>query len=211
MEERFWSCKVGPAPSEVPQGGDGPMRQAVKAAFEEMFGTEAAVNFSGWGAALTESERVELAGVEARAAESQDETPPVDETPPEVEDHSSQHLDKLVQGLKELFPDEHLETSDLDAVEFALGRLAAHVVQIAESEGWIKVAVEANKAVDAYLRAEFPGLEEHYGMPVDGVRCVVQHVLTRDSHSSTLEIVKLTLGLKISADRKVAQIKALLG
>jgi hypothetical protein len=41
-------------------------------------------------------------------------------------------------------------------------------------QAWMRVAEESNKAVDAYLRAVDPTLPVHYGMPVDGVRRIVQ-------------------------------------
>lgn len=45
-------------------------------------------------------------------------------------------------------------------------------------KAWNQVAMESNKAVDAYLREVHSGLPEHYGMPVDGIRLVVE-ALTR--------------------------------
>ena len=53
-----WSCKIGEVdPSGVPNGGDGPMRKAVAAAYRELTGVEPEFIFSGWGAQLTEGER----------------------------------------------------------------------------------------------------------------------------------------------------------
>ena len=46
--------------------------------------------------------------------------------------------------------------------------------QINHDKGWIEVAVESNKAIDSYLRELEPDLEEHYGMPVDGIRKVLK-------------------------------------
>lgn len=43
-----------------------------------------------------------------------------------------------------------------------------------ELEAWSQVAAESNHALDAYLREVDPTLPEHYGMPVDGVRQVVE-------------------------------------
>lgn len=43
-----------------------------------------------------------------------------------------------------------------------------------ELQAWIDVAVESNRAIDTYLRTVDPTLPEHYGMPVDGVRRVVE-------------------------------------
>lgn len=45
-------------------------------------------------------------------------------------------------------------------------------------QAWIKVAVESNQAVDKYLRSVDPSLPKHYGMPVDGVRRVIQTLQT---------------------------------
>lgn len=53
-------------------------------------------------------------------------------------------------------------------------RLKAAEAERAELENWQNVAVEANKALDAYLRTKEPDLPEHYGMPVDGVRIVIE-------------------------------------
>ena len=47
-----------------------------------------------------------------------------------------------------------------------------------EQDAWVEVTVESNKAIDAYLREIWPELPEHYGMPVDGVRKVVERLLT---------------------------------
>lgn len=55
--ERFWFCKIGPAPSEVPNGGDSPLRRAVSNAFIKMFGEQDKLCSTGWGAHLTETER----------------------------------------------------------------------------------------------------------------------------------------------------------
>jgi predicted nucleic acid-binding Zn-ribbon protein len=46
--------------------------------------------------------------------------------------------------------------------------------EVAEQKAWIQVAAESNGAVDAYLKQIEPSLEEPYGMPVDGVRRVVE-------------------------------------
>ena len=55
--ERYWACKIGPAPAEVPDGGDSPLRMAAAHAFEQMFGCEAVVLSSGWGGHMTADER----------------------------------------------------------------------------------------------------------------------------------------------------------
>ena len=54
-----WGCKIGiRAGTEVtlPAGADGPMRNAIEAAFLEITGLEAEFIFSGWGETLTELE-----------------------------------------------------------------------------------------------------------------------------------------------------------
>ena len=60
--ERFWLCKIGPAPCKVPDGGDSPLRTAVEGAFRFLFGEDAEIDFSGWGAHLTALEREVLEG-----------------------------------------------------------------------------------------------------------------------------------------------------
>lgn len=55
--ERYWTCKIGPAPAEVPPAGDAPMRESAEFTFEAMFGAPAEACFSGWGGALTGAER----------------------------------------------------------------------------------------------------------------------------------------------------------
>ena len=55
--ERYWSCKIGPAPHDVPNGGDSPLRRAVDEAFSQMFGECADALSSGWASHLTQGER----------------------------------------------------------------------------------------------------------------------------------------------------------
>lgn len=56
--EKIWHCKIGGnADTPTPCWSDGPMRQAVEAAFEKVTGKAPAFLFSGWGASLTEPER----------------------------------------------------------------------------------------------------------------------------------------------------------
>ena len=55
----IWGCKIGiRAGTEVtlPAGADGPMRDAIEAAFLEITGLEAEFIFSGWGETLTNHE-----------------------------------------------------------------------------------------------------------------------------------------------------------
>lgn len=56
--EKYWSCTIGPAkPSELPDGSDAPMRDAVLVAFMHLTGHATTTIFSGWGAHLTEPQR----------------------------------------------------------------------------------------------------------------------------------------------------------
>lgn len=55
--ERIWECKIGGVASELPQGADSPMREAVAEAFREVTGYEPQFIFSGWGAKLDEVQR----------------------------------------------------------------------------------------------------------------------------------------------------------
>jgi hypothetical protein len=46
----YWFCKIGPIDrSEIPLGGDGPLRSAVEDKFIDMFGEQAKTCGSGWG------------------------------------------------------------------------------------------------------------------------------------------------------------------
>lgn len=62
--------------------------------------------------------------------------------------------------------------------EFTVAQLAdvadALRRRLDERESWSRVAVMSNVSVDEYLRSVFPTLGEHYGMPVDGVRMIVE-------------------------------------
>lgn len=63
-ERKVWFCKIGFADeADMTGGSDGPMREAVEAAFIATIGREAEFTFSGWGGKLTEPE---LAVVEDR-------------------------------------------------------------------------------------------------------------------------------------------------
>lgn len=54
-----WICKVGSlAPNQLPNGADGPMRDAVAEAFRGLTGGYPEFCFSGWGGDLTEAERL---------------------------------------------------------------------------------------------------------------------------------------------------------
>jgi hypothetical protein len=55
----YWFCEIGPVDrSEIPLGGDGPLRSAVQNKFIEMFGEQAQTCSSGWG--LTEEMKTRL-------------------------------------------------------------------------------------------------------------------------------------------------------
>lgn len=60
--DRVWTCKVGFA-GPLPSGSDGPMRDAIAAAYRQLTGREPEFVFSGWAGELTEGE---LACVENR-------------------------------------------------------------------------------------------------------------------------------------------------
>ena len=61
MEKKleYWFCEIGPIDrSNIPNGGDYPLRSAVEDKFIEMFGKQAERCGSGWG--LTEEMRTRL-------------------------------------------------------------------------------------------------------------------------------------------------------
>lgn len=82
--------------------------------------------------------------------------------------------------------------------------------EVAALESWQQVATDSNKAVDDYLRKINPALPKHYGMPVDGVRIVVEQLrdvleecvawmdfrLTRDEprDRARIDLARATLG-----------------
>lgn len=51
------------------------------------------------------------------------------------------------------------------------------VRELGASHAWNRVAVESNRAIDAYCRSLCPDLPEHYGMPLDAVKHVVRAAL----------------------------------
>ena len=55
---RVWECKIGRTDdTEIREGGDKPMREAVLKAYKELTGEEPEfIFFSGWGAKLTTDE-----------------------------------------------------------------------------------------------------------------------------------------------------------
>lgn len=56
---KIWSCKIGEVDATLlPDGADFPMRKAIVEAYERLTGQEPDFMFSGWGAELTEGERV---------------------------------------------------------------------------------------------------------------------------------------------------------
>jgi hypothetical protein len=49
-KDKYWFCIIGPAKrSEIPFGGDLPMRMTAKKEFKRIIGREARVCSSGWG------------------------------------------------------------------------------------------------------------------------------------------------------------------
>ena len=55
---KIWSCKIGECDeTDVPPGGDLPMRLAIEIAYTQVTGKEPTFLFSGWGAELEEAER----------------------------------------------------------------------------------------------------------------------------------------------------------
>lgn len=56
-----WYCKVGEFPrDQLPEGADSPLRQAVEIEYERLTGQPPQFTFSGWGAALSPTERAEV-------------------------------------------------------------------------------------------------------------------------------------------------------
>jgi len=55
---KIWDCKIGEIhESLLPDGADGPLRDAVQKAYYELTGEEPNFCFSGWGGELDEVER----------------------------------------------------------------------------------------------------------------------------------------------------------
>lgn len=53
----IWTCKIGEFGGELPPASDGPMRDAVFAAYKKLTGQDANYCFSGWGGRLSVGER----------------------------------------------------------------------------------------------------------------------------------------------------------
>lgn len=67
-KRKIWSCKIGEvAESVLFDGADGPMRDAVEAAYRHLTGEHNTFCFSGWGAELDESERAVVENREPNA------------------------------------------------------------------------------------------------------------------------------------------------
>ena len=63
MAKEYWWCRIGPIEREkVPEGGDFPLRQAVKDAFLKTTGENPKQCSSGWG--MTEDEARKIAEVQ---------------------------------------------------------------------------------------------------------------------------------------------------
>lgn len=86
-----------------------------------------------------------------------------------------QEIRDLVQRLSNQIK---TRTAERNSVEAAAKEVSAKLEGRSHphDEAWMKVAVESNKALDAYLRSVDPDLPEHYGMPTDGVRLVVERL-----------------------------------
>lgn len=139
--EKIWECKIGGiSDTPTPSWSDGPMRQAVEAAFEKVTGKTPAFLFSGWGASLTEPERAVVenrlpnrAEVERLAAQA---APTADRwhdatLPPEIE----QRLAPWLTNGAALHP----ATVNL-VVRFARAlskKLAAAETKYGYSDGWL--------------------------------------------------------------------------
>lgn len=88
-----------------------------------------------------------------------------------------------------------------DRVNSLRAQLAAVERERDEQKAWIAVAVESNKAIDAFCREVFPDLPEHCGMPVDGVRkAFLAAKDERDSAHELLEQIAASLDIDIHAD-----------
>ena len=58
-----WECRIGEiSRDQLPSGADGPMRDAVEAAYVELTGRESGFIFSGWDGRLTAHERAVVDG-----------------------------------------------------------------------------------------------------------------------------------------------------
>jgi hypothetical protein len=69
--ERIWTCTFVGEADVMPEGADGPMRQAVARAFRKMTGNAPKAIFSWWGGTLGERERA--------VVENRDHAPPASE------------------------------------------------------------------------------------------------------------------------------------
>ncbi len=107
--------------------------------------------------------------------------------------------------------DQALRDADFEPVAVAKERLADLKMDLGEHRGWRAVAVQSNRDVDAYLRQVMPDLQEHYGMPVDGVRQVVEDARAqKDVRDERVAAVKAILKQKASDPAMVARIRKLL-
>ena len=56
---KIWECKIGEVDAAgLPSGADFPMRRAIEKAYAEVTGQDPDFIFSGWGAELTETQRI---------------------------------------------------------------------------------------------------------------------------------------------------------
>lgn len=122
MNKRIvWFCKIGGPDVGLPRGADGPMRNAVAAAYKELTGNDDEFTFSGWGGELTEGE---LACVENRA--------PVYEPRPTLEK-------SLAKLLNRHCVENGSNTPDFILAEFMLASLKAFENASKARENWYGV------------------------------------------------------------------------
>ncbi len=118
MNRIVWECKIGGPAVDLPRGADGPMRQAVEAAFTALTGKPSEFNFTGWGGMLNEGE---LAVVENRA--------PVYEPRPTLE--------QALQSLLNRYSAENgSNTPDFILATYMLASLKAFETASLERERW---------------------------------------------------------------------------
>jgi chromosome segregation ATPase len=101
---------------------------------------------------------------------------------------TDEHTDTLIARIAELEAErKRRQEIDDEAFEYAeqVENLKAELeaerkssadvmAELKEFQAWSRVAAKANRELDAYLRKVHPSLPKHYGMPVDGVRTVIE-------------------------------------
>jgi hypothetical protein len=118
MNRIVWQCKIGGPSAELYGGADGPMRDAVEMAFQQVTGTPSEFIFSGWDASLDECE---LAVVENRL--------------PHYEPRPT--LDRALKSLLNQYSVENgSNTPDFILAEYMLSTLKAFEAASLERERW---------------------------------------------------------------------------